>query len=195
MLKRYLVLSCLLIVSALAIAACGSGSSDESEIEEAVEVSATSKDPADCKKLSTQHFMEQTARSEGSEAVKVCEQNASNGAGAKSVGVSEVEVDGSKATADVALTGGSFDGQTLEIALVKEGDQWKLDELAGFAKFDEKKVVEILEDQFDEPSSGVSKSQASCIVESFEEAPAAELEGALLSGATQGFEEIAEGCL
>jgi hypothetical protein len=195
LLKRYLVLSCLLIVSALAIAACGSGSSDESEIEEAVEVSATSKDPADCKKLSTQHFMEQTTRSEGSEAVKACEQNASNGAGAKSVGVSEVEVDGSKATADVALTGGSFDGQTLEIALVKEGDQWKLDELAGFAKFDEKKVIEILEDQFDEPSSGVSKSQASCIVESFEEAPAAELEGALLSGATQGFEEIADGCL
>jgi hypothetical protein len=195
LLKRRLVLPCLLIVSALALVACGGGNSDESEIEEAVEVSATSKDPADCKKLSTQNFMEQTTRSEGAEAVKGCEQNATDGVGAKSVKVSEVEVDGSKATADAALTGGSFDGQSLKIALVKEGDQWKLDELAGFAKFDEAKVIEILESQFNEPSSGVSKSQASCIVESFEEAPEAELEEALLSGATKGFEEIAEGCL
>jgi len=195
LLKRRLVLPCLLIVSALAFAACGSGNGDESQIEEAVEISATSKDPADCKKLSTQHFMEQTTRSEGAEAVKECEKNASSGAGAKAVEVSEVEVDGSKATADAALTGGSFDGQTLKIALVKEDDQWKLDELAGFAKFNEAKVIGILESQFDEPSSGVSKSQASCIVEAFEEAPQAEFEEALLSGATQGFEEIAEGCL
>jgi hypothetical protein len=193
--KRRLVFSCLLLVSVFALVACGSGNGDESKIEEAIETSATSKDPADCKKLSTQHFMEQTTRSEGAEAVKECEKNASNGEGAKSVEVSEVEVDGSKATADAALTGGSFDGQTLEVALVKENDQWKLDELAGFVKFDEAKVVGILESQFDEPSSGVSKSQASCIVEAFEEAPQAEFEEALLSGASKGFEEIAEGCL
>jgi hypothetical protein len=195
LLNRHLVLPCLLIVSALALVACGSSNNDESQIEEAVETSATSKDPADCKKLSTQHFMEQTTRSEGAEAVKECEANASNGAGAKSVEVSEVEVDGSKATADAALTGGSFDGQTLKIALVKEDDQWKLDELAGFAKFNEAKVIGILEGQFNEPSSEVSKSQANCIVKSFEEAPQAELEEALLSGSSEGFEEIAGSCL
>jgi hypothetical protein len=195
LLKRRLVLPCLLIVSALALAACGSGSGDEGQIEEAVETSATSKDPADCKKLSTQKFMEQTTRSEGAEAVKECEKNASNGEGAEAAEVSDVEVDGSKATADVALTGGSFDGQGLEIALAKQGDQWKLDELAGFAEFDKAKVIGILKSQFDEPSSEVSKAQASCIVESFEEAPQAELEDALLSGSTKGFEEIAGDCL
>jgi hypothetical protein len=195
LLKRRLVPPCLLPISVFALAACGSGSSDESQIEEAVETSATSKDPADCKKLNTQQFMEQRSRSEGSEAVKECEKNASNGEGAEAVEVSEVEVDGSKATADTALTGGSFDGQSLKIALIKEGDQWKLDELAGFAKFDEAKVIGILESQFDEPSSEVSKKQASCIIESFEEAPQAKLEDALLSGSTEGFEEIAGSCL
>jgi hypothetical protein len=40
----------------------------------------------------------------------------------------------------------------------------------------------------------VSKSLASCIIDSFEEAPQAEFEKALISGSTEGFEEIAGGC-
>lgn len=194
MLKRCLVLACLLVVSALALAACGSGNSDESQIEEAVETSATTTDPADCKKLATQQFMEQTTQSEGSEAVKTCEKEASNDEGAEDATVSNVEVEGSKATADVALTGGGFNGQEVEVALVKEGEQWKLDEIAGFVKFDEAKVIETLEKGFAKPSSEVSKSLASCIVESFEEAPQPEFEEALISGSTEGFEEIAGGC-
>jgi hypothetical protein len=194
LLKRSLVLTCLLIVSALALAACGSSNSDESQIEEAVETSATSTDPADCKELSTQQFMEQIAQTEGAEAVKTCEKEASEETGAKSASVSNVEVDGSKATAEVALTGGGLDGQSVEVALVKQGDQWKLDEITGFTKFDQAKVIESLEKGFDEPSSEISKSLASCIVESFEEAPQAEFEEALLSTSSEGFEEIAGDC-
>lgn len=194
MLKRCLVLPCLLIASVLFLAACGSSDNEEGQIEEAIKTSATSTDPASCKEASTQKFMEQTTRSKGSEAVKTCEKEASDGSGAKAVTVSNVEVDGSKATADGALTGGSLDGQEVEIALVKDGDQWKLDELTGFAKFDEAKVIASFESNFAEPSSGVSKGQASCIVKSFEEAPQAEFEKALISGTTEGFEEIAGGC-
>lgn len=194
MFKRRLVLPLLLTVSALALVACGSGSSDESQIEEAVETSATSTDPADCTKLATRQFVEQTTQSEGAEAVKTCEKEASNDEGAKSATVSNVEVDGSKASADVALTGGGFDGQEVEVALVKQGDQWKLDELTGFAKFNEAKVIETLEKGFAKPSSEVSRSLASCIVKSFEEAPQAKFEEALLSGSTEGFEELAGSC-
>jgi hypothetical protein len=192
--KRYLVLPCLLIVSVFALAACGSSNDDESQIEEAVETSATSTDPADCKKLATQHFMEQTTQSEGSEAVKTCEKEASNDEGAEDATVSNVEVDGSKASADVALTGGGFGGQEVEVALLQKGDQWQLNEITGFAKFNEAKVIETLEKGFAKPSSEVSKSLASCIVESFEEAPQAEFEEALISGSAEGFEEIAGGC-
>ncbi len=195
MLKRRLVLPLLLIVSALALAACGSsGNSDESQIEEAIETSATSNDPASCKKLSTQQFMEQTTRSEGSEAVKECEKQASDETGAEAAAVSNVEVEGSKATADVALTGGSFDGQTVEVALVKESDQWKLDELTGFAKFDKAKLIEAFETSLAEPSSEVSKSLASCLVESFEAGSQEEFEELLLSGSAEGLEELAEAC-
>ena len=194
MLKRSLVLTCLLIVSALALVACGSSDTDEGQIEEAIETSATSTDPADCKKLTTQQFMEQTTQSKGSEAVETCEEEASKDEGADSATVSNVEVDGSSASADVALRGGGFDGQEVEVALVKQGEQWKLDEVAGFVKFDEAKVIESLEKGFAKPSSEVSKSLASCIIESFEEAPQAEFEEALISGSTEGFEEIAGGC-
>lgn len=194
MLKRGLFLACLLIVSALALAACGSSNGDESQIEEAVETSATSTDPADCKKLATQQFMEQVAQTEGAEAVKTCEKEATEESGAKSASVSNVEVDGSKATAEVALTGGGLDGQAVEVALVKQGDQWKLNEITGFTKFDQAKVIETLEKGFAEPSSEVSKSLSSCIVKSFEEAPQAEFEEALLSTSSEGFEEIAGDC-
>jgi hypothetical protein len=194
LLKRCLVLGCLLIFSALALAACGSSDNDESQIEEAVETSATSTDPADCKELSTQEFMEQIAQTEGAEAVKTCEKEASEETGAKSADVSNIEVDGSKATAEVALTGGSLDGQGVEVALVKQGDQWKLNEITRFTKFDQANVIETLEKGFNEPSSEVDKSLASCIVKSFEEAPRAEFEDALLSTSSDGFEEIAGDC-
>jgi hypothetical protein len=192
--KRLLVPACLLVVSALALAACGGSKSDESQIKEAVETSAASTDPADCKKLSTQQFMEQTTKSSGSEAAESCEEQASNDEGVETATVSSVEVDGSKATADTVLAGGTFDRQEVEVALVKDGDQWKLDEIAGFTKFDPTKVIETFEEEFAKPSSEVSKSQAACVAESFEEAAEAEFEEALLSPTTDGFEEIAGSC-
>jgi hypothetical protein len=194
-LKRRFSLACLVVFSALAVVACGgSGNSDESQIEEAIETSATTTDPADCTKLSTRHFMEQTTQSEGSEAVKECEKQASEETGAESASVSNVEVDGSKATADVALTGGSFDGQTLGVTLVKEGNQWKLDELTGFAKFDKAKLIEAFEKSLAEPSNEVSNGLASCLVEALEAGSREEFEELTLSGSAEGLEELAEAC-
>jgi hypothetical protein len=194
--KRYLLLPCLLIVSALALAACGSsGSNDEGEIEEAIETSATSTDPADCKKLSTQAFMEQSTSTSGAEAVEECEEEASDPKDiAESVAVTNVEVEGEEATADAAFTGGSFDGQTVELALVKEDDQWKLNEVEGFAKLDQPALVEALEVQFEEGESELSEETTTCILEGFEEASQPEIEELLLSGSSEPIEELAEEC-
>jgi hypothetical protein len=145
--KRLLLLPCLLVLSALAIAACGS-SSDEGEVEEVIEASVTSTDPADCKKLQTQQFMEQTSRESGAVAVKKCEEEAENDEGADSAEISEVTIDGDVATAETALSGGSLDGQAVEVALVKDGAQWKLDEVVKFTAFDHAKLIEVLEDGF-----------------------------------------------
>jgi hypothetical protein len=195
LLKRHLLVPCLLIVSAIALAACGSGSSDQSQIEEAIETSATITDPADCTKVQTQNFNEQSTQESGKAALKACEKEAAEPQGqSKSATVSEVEVDGSKATADAALAGGNFDGQTVEVALVKEGDQWKVNELTGFAKLDKAKVVDVFAKEFAKPSSGVNESLANCVTEGLEEASQPEFEELLLGGSSKPIEELAEAC-
>ncbi len=193
--KRLLILPCLLVVAALALSACGGGgSSDESQIEEVIETSATSTSPSDCTKYQTLKFDEQGADVEGKAAIKACEEEAEEPEGqAKSVEVSNVEVNGSKASAEAAVSGGSLDGQTVEIDLAKQGDQWKLDELAGFAKLDQPKLVEALTKEF-EKGGEVEESIATCIEEGFEEASKPEVEELLLGGSSKPIEELAEGC-
>ena len=192
--KRLLLLPCILILSALALTACGSSGGDEGEIEEAIKTSATSTDPADCKKLNTQEFMEQTTQESGSAAVEECEEEAKNGEGAKSVRVSEVEVDGSDATAEVALSGGSLDGQGLELALIKDDDQWKLNEVVKFTEFNQAELAKVLEEGLSEPSSEVDPKLAGCVVDAFKQGSQAEVEDLLFGGSSGTLEEVFESC-
>jgi hypothetical protein len=193
-LKRRIALACLLVFSALAVVACGSSNSDESQIEEAIETSATTTNPADCTKLNTQQFMEQTAQESGKAAVKKCEAEAEAGEGAESVSVSNVEVSGSSATAEAALTGGALSGQTLEVELVKSGEQWQLNEVVKFTKFDRAKLVEFVEEEFTPSANGPSPKLAACFVEAFQEGSQSEIEELLFSPSSEGFEELAEAC-
>jgi hypothetical protein len=193
--KRHLLLPCLLIVSALALVACGGGgSSDESEIEEAIETSATTGDPSNCTKIETASFVEQSTSESGKAAIKTCEEEAKNEPEnrAESVAVTEVEINGSKATANAAVTGGSLDNQTVSIALVEEGG-WKLDELTGFVKLDQGALAKVFETQL-EKSGELNSAQTSCIVEGIEEAPKEEIEEIILDGNSTPIEELAEGC-
>jgi hypothetical protein len=193
--KRYLVLPVVLIFSALAFAACGSSESEEDKIVSAIETSATSPDPANCEKLSTQAFMEQSTSSAGKEAVEKCEEDAGKPENnAESAAVSNVEVEGEEATAEVALTGGSFDGQSVVVALVKEDDQWKLNEITEFAKLDKGKLVEQLEVQFEKPSSEVSEEVATCVEKGIEESSQPEVEEYFLSGSSEALVALAESC-
>lgn len=192
--KRLLLLPCILLLAALALAACGGSGGDDGEIEEVIETSATTTDPADCKKLNTQGFMEQTTQESGSTAVKRCEEEAEEGEGAKSVSVSAVEVDGSDATAEAALSGGNLDGQTLEVALVKDGDQWKLNEVVEFTKFNQAKLVEVLEKGLAEPSSEANPKFAGCVIDAFKQGSQKEVEELLFGGASGTLEEVFEAC-
>jgi hypothetical protein len=194
-LKRRLALACFLAFSALALVACGSsGSGDESQIEEAIETSATSTDPADCTKLQTQQFTEQTTQEKGKAAVTKCEEEAEAEEGAESASVSNVEVNGATATAEAALTGGGLGGQTVEVALVKDGEQWKLDEVVKFSNFDRAKLVEFFKEEFSKASSELPPKLAGCFIELFQEGSQAEIEELLLSSSSEGFEEVAEAC-
>jgi hypothetical protein len=129
------------VLAIAALSACGSSddnSADEDAVTAAIDRAATSGDPAACTDAQTVRFVVQTSGGgglTGEKAVKSCEKDAADSV-SDAVDVTNVKVDGNTATAEAALTGGFIDGQTLNIALVNEGDQWKLDQITGFATFD-----------------------------------------------------------
>ena len=59
--------------------------------------------------------------------------------------------------------------RTWSVALVKSGDQWKLDEIVEFSKFDEPQLIENLERELERNSGEVSTKFATCFVEAFSE--------------------------
>jgi hypothetical protein len=191
--KRLLLLPCVLIVSALALVACGSSGDETSEVEEVIEASATTTDPADCEKLQTQQFMEQISRESGDAAVESCEDDARNDQGVDGATVSAVEVGDSDATAEAVLTGGGLDGQTVEVALIKDGDQWKMDEIVRFTDFDQTHLVDGLERELSDTDKSEAKF-ASCFVEAFRQASEAEVEELAFGKSPQALEEVFEAC-
>ncbi|HEX6601744.1 MAG TPA: hypothetical protein VF030_03815 [Solirubrobacterales bacterium] len=193
--KPHLLLPLALLALVFGLVACGGGGdSDEDKVVEVIETSATSSDPADCKELSTHAFLEQTELEEGAAAVESCEESAEDTSDdPDSVEVSEVEVDGSEATANVAFTGGSFDGQTLTVALVEEGGNWKLNEVTGFAEFDQEKLASAFEEAF-ESEEDVSPEFASCFAEVIRDVSKEEAEEIMIGGESQPIVEIIEGC-
>lgn len=194
MLRHRLLLPAFILALALGLAACGSSESDEDKIVDVIETSATSDDPASCTDLVTQTFLDQVEDGEGKAALKECEEDAEDTAdNPDSVEVTEVEVDGSNATANAAFTGGGFDGQTLIIAVVDEDGDWKMNEITGFAEFDQAKLVQTFQEQLEEEES-IEPEVGACIIESLEELNQAEFEELLLGGSSEGFVELAEAC-
>jgi ABC-type glycerol-3-phosphate transport system substrate-binding protein len=189
------LLPALLLALALGLAACGGGGeSDEDKIAGTIETAATSTDPAVCEETQTLDFMEQTTSSTGKQAEKECEQEAEAGEGQPdSVSVSKVSVDGDSATANAEFKGGNFDKQTLELSLVEEDGEWKLDELTGFAKFDPEVFVQALAEQLEEEPE-IEPETAGCIVAGIEGLSKGELEGLVVENNTEAIVEIAEGC-
>jgi len=193
--KRLLVPLALLALAALAVTACGgSGSSAEDEVTEVIEQAATTKDPSSCTELQTLRFTEQNTGEKGKAAIKSCEESAAEEEQAEEAKVSNVSVDGEKATAEAEFIGGSLGSQTLAVALVEEDGDWKLDQIEGFANYDGKALEETFLKRFEESPEGLSKKQYTCIAEGIGKASTAEAEAMFLSGASTKIEELAKGC-
>jgi hypothetical protein len=194
--KLQLLLPFVLLALVFGLVACGGGGdSDEDKIVEVIETSVSSNDPADCEALATQGFLEQTEFSQGQEAVKSCKENAKDTANnPDSVEVSEVEIDGSDATANVAFFGNDFDGQTLSLALVEEDGDWKLDQITGFAKFDQERLATAFEESLQSGEEPLEKDLAVCFAEVLRESSKSEAEEIVIGGSSQPIVEIIEGC-
>jgi hypothetical protein len=194
--KRILVPLALLVLAALTLTACGGGgSSDEDKITETIETAATTSDPSNCTELETQRFAEQNSQEKGKAAIKACEEEAEAGEEqAEGANVSNISVNGSKATAEVEFEGGSLGAQSLEVALVEEDGNWKLDQIEGFANYDGKALGEAFEKQFEEEPGELTPEQAKCISGKVAEASQAEAEELFLSGNPEKIIELAQGC-
>lgn len=196
--KRLPLLPLALLI-ALGIAACGgggdsTGDGQKGQIESVIEESVTSTDPAKCTELMTRNFVEQTAGAVGEAAVEECEEEAGDETDdAESVDVTKVEIDGRSATAHAAFVGSGLDGQTVVVALVEDGDQWKLDEIEGFVDLDRGSLIAALEKQL-EAAGELSDEQVACIVDGLKEASDRSFEGLLLNGESEELAEIAAGC-
>ena len=194
MIKRLLVPLALLALAPAALAACGGGSSAEDKITEVIETAATTKDPSNCTELQTLRFTEQNTSERGKAAIKSCEESAEEEEQAEEAKVSNVSVNGEKATAEVEFIGGSLGSQVLEVALVEEEDNWKLDRIEGFAHYNGKALEESFLKRFEESPEGLSKQQYTCIAEGIGKANKAEAEAMFLSGSSTKIEELAQGC-
>jgi hypothetical protein len=141
--RRFISLAAALS-AALILGACGSGGgsssgsdNDPSQVESVIKQAVTSTDPADCTRLETQAYMSQIHFTSGPQALKACQQAAPDASSLPdSIDVTNVQVNGDRATADVVFHGGGFDGSTVSMALVKDGDQWKLDKITDIPHFD-----------------------------------------------------------
>jgi ABC-type glycerol-3-phosphate transport system substrate-binding protein len=193
--KRLLVPLALLLLAALAVTACGGGgSSAEDEVTEVIEQAATTKDPSNCTELQTLRFTEQNTGEKGKAAIKSCEESAKEEEQAEEAKVSNVSVNGEKATAEAEFIGGSLGSQTLAVALVEEDGDWKLDQIEGFANYDGKALEETFLKRFEESPEGLTKQQYTCIAEGIGKASTAEAEAMFLSGGSTKIEELAKGC-
>ncbi len=188
----------LLTISALlalgvAFSACGSGESDEDKIVGVITSSAKGHDPAECEQTSTLAFMEQSTDGHGSEAVAACEAEKKDLADdPDKVTVTNVRVSGAKATADVAFAGGNFDGQTLDVALVEEGGDWKLDQIRGFVGFDRASMIGVFEKGFQE-SAEIPHDLATCLIAALRAESDEALEELILEN-REGLFKLLQGC-
>jgi hypothetical protein len=184
----------LTLLAAFVLASCGGSgdggsttsaagsSAEEAQVANIIRTSIMSSDPSDCLKLETLRFMEQIHFTSGQTAVKACEADAPDTSDdPDSIDVENVTVQGDKATADASFAGGGFDGSTLALALVKDGDQWKLDEITAIPKFD----LPAFEKAFTQrlvTNEGVQSQAVGCITNALDQAGPTVVKAALISG-------------
>jgi hypothetical protein len=193
------------LAAALALAGCGgsggssttatAGGTDQAQVSDAIRTSVTSSDPADCTRLETQRFIEQIHFTKGQEALRACERDAPDTSDdPDSVDVTDVQVNGSSATANAAFHGGGFDGSTLSLALVKDGEQWKLDQITAVPTFDLQAFSKAFTQRLGS-NQNVPAAATACITKALDSAGPDSVKGALISGESSQLLSLIAPCL
>lgn len=158
-----------LALAALAVAVViatggGGGACSLGQVRCVIERAAKPTAPADCTRLETQAYLEQATFEDGAEAIAKCRRNALNTRNdPDSVEVADVEESGAGATARVSINGGFYDGQTQVVALVKRGDQWKLNRIQRFEDFDMRRYIEAFQRTAPFDDEPLTEKKAVCV--------------------------------
>lgn len=193
--KLRLLLPFAFLAMAFGLFACGDEAGKEDEIADVIEVVFLGNDPSKCTEAMTPAFIAQIEMTRKEDSLGECEEGVREDGvnDADSVEVSEVEVDGSEATADVAFSGGNYDGQVLTVALLEEDGSWKLDEMARFAKLDKEQLAGAFEEAFEAEDAPGPLVQA-CFGDTIRDLTQSEIEEVVLSGSPELLRVILKGC-
>jgi hypothetical protein len=177
------------IAAVIVVAIGGGGGSDQTEeqVASVVDTWASTTDPGECRNLATDRLLQQGPVSCSAPALQPP-------VGPDSVDVTNVQVSGDTATADALYTGGLFDGQTLALSLVKESDQWKVDQLDDLADFDLQRFADAFAAIAPKlgPNNRLPVDQANCVGNKLANQSPAVVAGKVLSAE---FESYIEGLL
>lgn len=154
---------------------------DEMAIENSIEEVATSSDPSFCTELVTPRYLQQILALPADAAISSCEQYADEEVlQADSVEVERIEIDGDRATAEATYRGSVADGTTLDVALVHEDGEWKLDG-EQVAELDRAGFLSAYREQLTDPLYGFPPTSAGCVVARLGELPDSQLEGLMIA--------------
>jgi hypothetical protein len=130
--RAYAVVGTLAVLVAAA-AGCGGdsgGGTGEDEVTGVLQTFFTTSDPAQCDELTNNAFKQLSPNVlAADDPASECRKSLDPTGQAKSIQVSDLSIDGSKATATVVPEGGTFEGATVRINLVDDGG-WKIDGIA-----------------------------------------------------------------
>ena len=188
-----------LLGSTLMLCACGGGggaAGDEEEIRAVIEASATSTDPADCRRYSTLNMLEQAAKVQGEAAVRLCEESKlEDWPLPTAVNVTRIQVEGDSASAQVAYVGGLFSEQVPVVALVEEDGRWKEVDVVEFAEFDpDAFVLEFGRELLRGAGSRAEADVLGCMIRALDGSTQEQLEALVIDPSPQPLLDLALSC-
>jgi len=104
------------------------------------------------------------------------------------------EIDGDEATAEVELTGGTLDGQTVEATLSRDKKGWKLEKFEEFIDLDETQLREKYREVTENLPEKLGPPIVDCLAENFSELPQDKVEAMYLDREQALFRELGKSC-
>lgn len=114
----------------------------------------------------------------------------------ESVDVEQIDVNGSKGTAEAVLhSENTLDGQTISVSLVKADGEWRFFEIEKLVDVDKPLLVKNYEKELKKPSEKLTPSLIRCLTEQFAAAPQGEVEAMFLDELESAFLKLGKPCL